>query len=484
MKYLNLLFVIAVAAAIASSALAETPAATPAAAQQAASNKPAEKVAAAATPAGPSIASCFTEVQKGNINGVCIKLFVSKAISMGIISLSFTLKVPQIKNMVAAGSSKGVDMTALYLEILSYILSAGYNVAVGSPLSTYGELLIILVQNFVILVLCWKYLNSSAGAKVSFPSTLLRCFPTHFFSVCAFIGTLPFALTLCPLLSPLFLCHPRKAAGIALCSAAMASFYVIPAAQLPLTMTAAIGASMFSRVKQIIANFTAGSTGVLSIVTVGLQVAGSLARIFTTLQEVNDWAVLSSYLSAFSLNLIVMLQIVYYWKVRSVFSFALSSSRDVPFPSHKGLTSSPIHPPPLGSQSSSVAKRAADGPTEKASSSSAPAAVEGERTPSRKSSQKVRPFPPLIFPPSDPYPLPPRVHAHHQSSLCIVPSRRESSSARPPRRSKIAPSLFDSPFPSSHFIRPTRWCVPLPVFADPATRTHVSSDTSPHPASS
>lgn len=94
-----------------------------------------------------------------------------------------------------------------------------------------------------------------------------------------------------------------------------ASFFVIPIELLPLTMTTAIIASMFSRVGQIYANYTTASTGVLSVVTVGLQVAGNIARIFTTLQEVDDFAVLSSYLIALALNLTIMLQIFYYWKV-------------------------------------------------------------------------------------------------------------------------------------------------------------------------
>lgn len=40
---------------------------------------------------------------------------------------------------------------------------------------------------------------------------------------------------------------------------------------------------------------------------------GSLSRIFTTLQEVDDKLILYSFVAAFSLNAILALQMVYYW---------------------------------------------------------------------------------------------------------------------------------------------------------------------------
>lgn len=40
---------------------------------------------------------------------------------------------------------------------------------------------------------------------------------------------------------------------------------------------------------------------------------GSLARIFTTLQEVDDKLILYSFLAGFALNLVLATQMVYYW---------------------------------------------------------------------------------------------------------------------------------------------------------------------------
>ena len=41
--------------------------------------------------------------------------------------------------------------------------------------------------------------------------------------------------------------------------------------------------------------------------------AGSLARIFTTLQEVDDKLILWGFIAAFALNAVLAAQMVYYW---------------------------------------------------------------------------------------------------------------------------------------------------------------------------
>ena len=50
---------------------------------------------------------------------------------------------------------------------------------------------------------------------------------------------------------------------------------------------------------------------------IGFQVVnyllGSLSRIFTTLQEVDDPLILKGFIAGFALNLVLFLQVVYYW---------------------------------------------------------------------------------------------------------------------------------------------------------------------------
>ena len=68
---------------------------------------------------------------------------------------------------------------------------------------------------------------------------------------------------------------------------------------------------------QIIANIRAGSTGQLSAVTVFLLFVGSLARVFTSVQETGDNIVILTYVAASSCNGILAFQILYYWNAAS-----------------------------------------------------------------------------------------------------------------------------------------------------------------------
>lgn len=74
--------------------------------------------------------------------------------------------------------------------------------------------------------------------------------------------------------------------------------------------------------------------------------AGSLSRIFTTLQEVDDKLILYSYIAGFSLNLVLALQMAYYW--------------NTPSAKAKGKQKAPIETP---SSASTTATPKSKGPT-------------------------------------------------------------------------------------------------------------------------
>ncbi len=61
------------------------------------------------------------------------------------------------------------------------------------------------------------------------------------------------------------------------------------------------------------ANWRNGSTGQLSAVSVWLMTAGSLARIFTSIQETGDQLIILNYVASSAVNLILTLQLFYYW---------------------------------------------------------------------------------------------------------------------------------------------------------------------------
>jgi len=70
---------------------------------------------------------------------------------------------------------------------------------------------------------------------------------------------------------------------------------------------------MISQLVQILANYRNGSTGQLSAITMALLFAGSLARIFTSIQETGDQTVVATYAVSFVVNAILLAQIIFYW---------------------------------------------------------------------------------------------------------------------------------------------------------------------------
>lgn len=74
--------------------------------------------------------------------------------------------------------------------------------------------------------------------------------------------------------------------------------------------------SLLFQLIQIIANFRNGSTGQLSAITVFLLFAGSVARIFTSIQETGDSLVILTFVVSTVFNGLIAAQVMYYWNVK------------------------------------------------------------------------------------------------------------------------------------------------------------------------
>lgn len=210
----------------------------------------------------------------GDIDAKCMQWAISKTLGLLVVSLAFILKVPQIKNMVAAGNADGLDLNSQYLDLFSYASAATYNLLIDAPLTTYAETLVISVQVFIIIVLTWGFKKTSMGEKIAMLGAAV-----------IYVGVV-------------FVLPPNLWSSLIIISSASA---------------------VFSRLTQILANFSQGHTGVLALMTVILQVGGNVARIFTTMTEVDDIAVLGSYVLSFALNATIALQIIFYWKATTKF---------------------------------------------------------------------------------------------------------------------------------------------------------------------
>ncbi|KAI9702256.1 MAG: hypothetical protein M1820_006188 [Bogoriella megaspora] len=200
----------------------------------------------------------------------CLKLGISKALGLGIIGASAVVKIPQLLKILNAQSGEGISFLSYLLETLSYTVTLAYSARQGFPFSTYGETALIAAQNVAISTLVLHYGGKDAAAAV-------------FIAGLAALGYTLFAGNLVDLKT---LSYLQAGAGI-------------------------LGVA--SKVPQVWTIWQEGGTGQLSAFAVFNYLAGSLSRIFTTLQEVDDKLILYGFVAGFALNAVLAGQMIYYW---------------------------------------------------------------------------------------------------------------------------------------------------------------------------
>lgn len=198
----------------------------------------------------------------------CVKFTISKGLNMGIIAGSLLYKVPQITKILGAKSVEGIALSSFYTQLVMVMVSISYNLYLKSPIDTYAENLSVLVQTVILIILHWVF-N---------PKTSKAC-------VVASLGAF---------------------AGIS---------YVLFGGILPARYYDYIGftnvvLTIMATLPQIITNFKNKSTGQLAFLTVFLAFAGNAARIFTTVQTVNDPLLIAMFSVGVFLQGVIILQIL------------------------------------------------------------------------------------------------------------------------------------------------------------------------------
>ena len=215
--------------------------------------------------------TCFDElfVKFNFSNTPCVTFLISKVLSVAILAGSVLLKLPQIINIYRTKDVEGLSPTSFYTEVPLVITGVVYNLLQGNPFSSYGESVFILVQNLILVFMLWTYMEQSTKPSLDRRIGLLVLFGAVAYG----------SLQLPPNL-----------------------WYLLPISNLPMLL--------ISRVPQIIQNFRLRSTGQLSGITTFLIFAGSLARVFTTIQEVGwDFSLLLGYFFGLSTSGILLLQV-------------------------------------------------------------------------------------------------------------------------------------------------------------------------------
>lgn len=240
---------------------------------------------------------CYTSlIESLDVGDVkCLKYSLSKVLGVGIVFGGSVMKVPQIllskcpqkhimlvdvkwwSAVVNAHSARGLSLSAYILETLSYAITLAYSFRHQFPFTTYGENLFLTLQNVLITFLIIVYLpNKSSTRKRDSKSK---------------------SIIITSLLTVVV--------GAALYTISLRTLALLQITTLPL--------SLFSKIPQIRQNFRSKSTGQLSAFAVISQIAGCLARLFTTATEVGDSLVSAGFALALLLNIILGVQLWVYW---------------------------------------------------------------------------------------------------------------------------------------------------------------------------
>lgn len=223
----------------------------------------------------------------------CFKALLSKGLGLGIIAGSLLVKVPQVLKIIQNKSGEGINLIGVFLDLLAITFHMSYSFMKGFPFSAWGDNTFLALQTAAIAALVLFY----GGAKGKSALFLL--------AYAALVYVLNSGLT--------------------------------PIHVLGMVQTCNIPILLVGKLTQAWTNFRNGSTGQLSAVTVILLFAGSVARIFTSIQETGDQMMIITFCASSFANGVILAQLLYYWNKKPVKSAASkpSSSKSAKKPKSK-----------------------------------------------------------------------------------------------------------------------------------------------------
>lgn len=199
----------------------------------------------------------------------CYKLLISRGLSTVVFTGASLIKIPQIVKIIHNKSAEGLSWLSYVMEIILLCLYSAYYYRNGSSFLMYGESLLILFQNAIILWLIAKDYKYGRALK----------------------------LLLIVMFSIL----------ISLFNPGLVSFEVISRLQI-LTLFCAI----FAKLPQVLKNYGTKNVGQLSFTTVFLQATGAIARIITNYIESTNMSLILCSISNFILSAVTLYQFMIY----------------------------------------------------------------------------------------------------------------------------------------------------------------------------
>jgi len=202
-----------------------------------------------------------------------------------VIAGSALVKLPQILKIHRAGSVAGISHASILFEFVATLVNVSYFLPLGYPFSTWGENAFLLAQNSALYIL---HAHMSGGLRASF---LLEA------SAACASGYVLYRRLVPDFVLPAAACG---ALGLRRCTVSCEEL----AGTLPMLL------GLVGRLPQIAQNLRQRHTGELAFITYLLNVAGAGARLFTTLQELDDPIALAAVVLSLGLNLVIVAQIL------------------------------------------------------------------------------------------------------------------------------------------------------------------------------
>ncbi|XP_037024412.1 mannose-P-dolichol utilization defect 1 protein homolog [Bradysia coprophila] len=199
----------------------------------------------------------------------CFKILLSKGLGCAIIAGSLGVKVPQILKIWKAKSAEGLNLFSIFLDLFAITFNLSYSYVKGFPFTAWGDVSFLALQTVIVASLVLTYTGGIQKALV---------FITAYLTICYVLmgGTAPVQF-----------------------------LWSMQGFNIPIIV--------LGKLSQAYTNFQNGSTGQLSVITCFLLFFGSLARIFTSIQETGDTMMIMTYCFSAASNGVLVAQCIYYW---------------------------------------------------------------------------------------------------------------------------------------------------------------------------
>ena len=191
-----------------------------------------------------------------------------------ILAGSAITKIPQIMQILRHADARGLSLSMFGSEAITQLASVAFYRSQSIPFVAYGENLFLGIQNTIICALCVKHQK-------------LRLRDTFLFSTKKKTNPLWMVLAL----------------AVAFAAKRVGWLRLLHGLGFPLAMA--------TRLQQILDNWRHGNTGQLSAIPFALGLVGSLFRIRTALQQLNNRIALFGFIASVMVNAALVAQILY-----------------------------------------------------------------------------------------------------------------------------------------------------------------------------